>query len=180
MSQYLTLYIYIFLTYLATIHHLLHRKSIIIQFNDFPKSQHLQVGGRFPMAEEYYPTWQRQRLLLHGFNFHCRCERCCGCETPELCCAFRCPECEVGLVGLGWVVGWLWGLEGWGVGGVGGLGGLEEIFFLTVDYLYELKIHGSHGSLRGQNAAFSQLAHTFSVWGCSWSLHETLSISIDS
>lgn len=43
---------------------------------------------------EYYPTWQRQRLLLHGFNFHCRCERCCGFETPELCCAFRCPECE--------------------------------------------------------------------------------------
>ena len=82
----------------------------------FP-SKHIHVVGRFPMAEEYYPTWQRQRLLLHGFNFHCRCERCCGFETPELCCAFRCPECEVGLVG--WLGGWEFG---W-------LGGLEEIFF---------------------------------------------------
>ena len=73
------------------------------------------------MAEEYYPTWQRQRLLMRGFNFHCRCERCCGFEAPELCCAFRCPECEVGLGGFG----------GWVLGG--------ELDF-------ELKIHGSHGS----------------------------------
>ena len=69
------------------------------------------------------------------------------------------------------MVGWL---GGWVVGGAGG------DFFLTVEYLYELKIHGSHGSLRGQNAAFSQLANTFSVWGGSWSLHGTLSINIDS
>ena len=92
----------------------------------------------------------------------------------------------VGWVGgwlVGWLAGWLVGwLGGWVVGWLGGwvVGGAGGDFFLTVDYLYELKIHGSHGSLRGQNAAFSQLANTFSVWGGSWSLHGTLSINIDS
>lgn len=50
---------------------------------------------QLPVAQEYYPTWRRRELLLRGFNFHCNCTRCCG-DAPEMCCAFICPECEVG------------------------------------------------------------------------------------
>ncbi|CAK9068421.1 unnamed protein product [Durusdinium trenchii] len=55
----------------------------------------LDVGEAISISyiPEYYPTWLRQSMLQHGFNFQCGCERCLS-GGAELCCCFVCPECE--------------------------------------------------------------------------------------